>query len=230
MTLDEAVTIVRARITDFTHLVHSDVDLKNLLEQGACDVAALTLCYERKTVYTHVDSPQAFVVGGREYLIAGDVGLGGLGLTDVHRILSVHVNTKPLVQITPEGFTMSRIGGTAAATPEFWYEYAGRLGFRPSPSTAFLTDYTLEISYAASVGAWTSGECVLPPAFDELVVSYAYSKALMREGQWEEALSMLIEWFKDVQSQAIVLQAPETQKSGPPQAPTQRRDQQRQKR
>ena len=229
MTIDEGITLLRAMIPDFVSTVHNEADLIDLLEQGANEVAALTLCYERKTTFTDADSPQVFVVGQREYLINFAKDQGQLGLVDSIKILSVHLDGFPLTQITPEGYTAAQLGGTAQGIPAFWYEFAGRLGFRPTPSS-LPGGFTLEVTYAARIGEWVGGECVLPAAFDDLILRYAYVKALMREGQWEDALSAFITWLKDVQMQPVVVQRPATQKSGPPMPPTQARDQQRQRR
>ena len=230
MTLDEAIIILRQMIPDFTSLVHSDTDLRELLRQGADEVAALTLCYERQATLTSDDLDPVFALGQREYPLRDSVNAGGLGLGDALKVLHVHIDGFPLTQITPASYTAARLAGTPTGRPEFWYEFAGHLGFRPTPSQAWLDDYTMEINYAAEVEVWTEGECPLPPAFDDLILQFAYLKAMIREGQWEEALSTFTGWLEEVAAQRLVSQRPATQQSGPPMPPTQARDQRRQRR
>jgi hypothetical protein len=213
MTLDDAVALLQDEVGDWAGLIHTVPDLKNLLEAGANDVAALTLGYERSVIFRHTDSPQALAHGVREYLLSGPIGELGLGRSDVLKVLHIHVNGIALVQITPDQYTQIDHAAPTGGTPHYWYEFAGTVGFKPYPNTTFLASYEMELTYAASVGNWTSGESVLPLALQDLSRGPAYIKAKMREGQWQEAATAFNAWFEQVQTQTATVQRPITQKS-----------------
>ena len=85
-------------------------------------------------------------------------------------------------------------------TPKYFYEFAGTVGFKPVPSAAFISGgYTLEVTYAASVGNWTSGESVLPESTQLLLLQPAYLKAMLREHRWQEATTAFTAWFEQIQ-------------------------------
>ena len=82
MTLDETVALLQDWLRPMAGVQHTVADLKNLAEQAANDVAALTLSYEKRVVYRHTDSPALFYANQREYVINGTGGEGGLGILD----------------------------------------------------------------------------------------------------------------------------------------------------
>lgn len=212
MTLEEALTLLRTMLPDFNRLLHSDASLKDWLEQGANEVAALTLCYERRATFTHTDSPKALMAGAREYFIAGAVGELGLGILDALQITSIHLDHEPLTMMTARHYHTRSAGTPLSGQPKFWYEFAGRVGFRPIPDAAVLASYTMDINYAAAVGAWTGGESVLPAGFQDLSVRFAFVKAKAREEKWSAMAVAFEQWFEQIQTQPLIVMRPATHK------------------
>jgi hypothetical protein len=223
MTITEASSLLRHMLPDLQRLIHNDQDLLDLLEQAANEVAALTWGYEQSVLLTSADNPQFLVPGVREVLIEGFA-------PHALRVISVHTGTGPLTQITPEGYGAARLNDRLTGPPEFWYQWGRYLGLRPMPDAAWLSNYGLRVLYASRVGQWIDDECPLPSAYDDLILGFAYVKCKIREGQWETAMSYAAEWLSEVGAQPIIVERPETQRSGPPMPPTQRRDTARQRR
>jgi hypothetical protein len=219
MTLDEAVEQLQDWLSDFTGLTHREADLRDLMEQAASIVAALTLGYERVATFTDADSPDALLAGFREYDIDGTIGQGGLGITDGLKILAVHLDGQALVRITPAQYSEvdPHVSG---GIPRYWYEFAGAVGLLPYPLAPTVADYELRVTYAAQVTSWTSGESVLRPAHDELLLAYAYLKACLREGRWQEASTTFEAWFQQAQIVPMQFTPPSTKRGELTLAPT----------
>ena len=190
ITLAQSLQDLRAMLREHAPVFWSDADLTDLLSQAQQDVASLTLASQRRTVLYSSDTPQALRPGVRHYALEGALGSGGLGLESVVTVLHIFKDAESLPKWSPEMVVSADARSSAGGgEPEYWYQFAGMLGFAPYPNVAFLgTNWDIELVYAAYPADWTAGESVLPSGFDELPTYLAFTKAMLAQKKWDVAL------------------------------------------
>ena len=117
----------------------SDADLSDWLDQGQREVAALTLCYQRRVTFANTDPTRVLMAGVREYAIAGGVGEAGLGISDNIRILHVYLSSQSMPLWSPEMVNQADARSAGGGTPRYYYQFAGQFGVVPYPSSTFIT-------------------------------------------------------------------------------------------
>ena len=221
ITLAESLTACEDLLRDHAGLLTSPAVLAAWLDQGQKDVAALTLCYQQVATYRQTDSPQAFAAGQRSYSVSAAIGAAGLGLSN--HLLTTHLllNGVPLFLWTPPMVGLADVRLTAGGgTPHYYYEFAGALGFFPYPDAAFLAStFTLELTYAARPGDWTTGASVLPPACDELPIYFAATRAAIQRRHWPWAQAWYTHYLTQIQTYRLTsglqFATPQTQRQQP---------------
>lgn len=166
-----------------------NADLEALLNLGQRHVAALTLSYQRQATFADEDTPDALLAGLRDYTLNGDIGAGGLGLTDVFQVQQVYLNDTELTQIIPKAVPTWDERTRTHGSPAAWYAFAGVLTLIPYPTSTFLTSYELTVVYAAQPPTWASGNSVLPEGMSDLVVWFTAALALFRVQKYADALA-----------------------------------------
>lgn len=189
ITLEQSLQDLRAMLHEHTPISWNTADLTDFLSQAQQDVAALTLAWQRRVVFRHTDSPQVWMAGVRQYAWDGVVGSGGFGLQDTITVVHLFKDGTSLPKWSPEMVVTADVRSSAGpGEPEYWYQFAGRLGFAPYPSAAFLAGpWDLEVVYAAYPDDWTGGTSVLPSGFDELPTYLAFVKAMLAKRRWTVA-------------------------------------------
>jgi len=196
ITLTQALADVRTILMEPHPIVYDTPDLRDLLDQGQKDTAALTLCYQRRVAFANTDPTDWPIAGLRDYALTVPVGSGGLGITDAMKVLHVYLNDNALFRWTPEMQGMADARVDAGGTPRFYYEFAGVVSFIPYPNAAFVAStYTMEVVYAAYPVDWTSGDSVLPSGFDELPTYYTVAMAYLSRKKWSMAAAAYQHWL-----------------------------------
>lgn len=199
-----------------------DTDLEALLSLGQRHVAALTLSYQRQATFVDEDTPDALIAGLRDYTLNGDVGAGGLGLTDVLSVEQVYLNDTELTEILPKAVPTWNEATRTHGSPAAWYEFAGVLTLIPYPTTAFLVNYELTVVYAAQPVVWESGNSVLPEGMSDLVVWFAAALALFRAQKYADALAAYTNYIRIADAyMPVAVTTPETSRAAlvlPPRA------------
>ncbi len=187
MTLEESREAVKVLLRQHNQQLCDDSVLDGWLEQGQADVCALTYAYQQVAVFAEDDSPAALIPGQRVYTQTGAVGGGGLGLDDHLRTLHVTWDSVPLLRWTPQMTGVADAASGSSGPPRFYQEFAGELIFVPYPNAAALDSYSLEVTYAALPGSWTSGAGVLPVGPDTAPVWFAACRVAMMRRAWTQA-------------------------------------------
>lgn len=203
ITLEQSLQDLRAMLREHTPISWSTADLTDLVSQAQQDVAALTLAVQRRVVFANTDTPQVWLAGVRHYAWDGVVGSGGLGLQDTLTVVHLFKDGTSLPKWSPEMVVSADVRSSAGTgEPEYWYQFAGRLGFVPYPSAAFLAGtWDLEVVYAVYPEDWTGGASVLPSGFDELPTYLALVKAMLAQKRWtvaqqayEDVMQLLLQY------------------------------------
>ena len=186
--LTEAIRDTRTLLGEPRANRWTDADLTMLLDRGQKHVAGLTLGYQRFVTLRETDAPTALIAGRRDYALAGTVGAGGLGLTDVLAVQHLYLNGDELVQIVPKAVPTWDARVLASGTPNGWYEFADVVTLVPYPNAAFLASYSVLIVYAALPPDWTSGPSVLPEGIGDLTAWFAAALAFYSVHKYADAL------------------------------------------
>ncbi len=201
ITLAESLLETKDLMHSYAGLATADSVLRGWLSQGQKDTAALTLSYQRTLPLANTDAPQALMAGQRAYPVALPIGAGGLGLTDHLKTLHILLNGLPLFLQTPTMIGRADVHTTGPGTPHYYYEFAEALTFVPYPNAAFLaTTFTIELVYGASPADWTSGESVLPAAFERLPIYFAATRAAIQRRHWPVAQQWYQQYIGQIQA------------------------------
>lgn len=187
--LTDAIRDTRTLLGEVSAVRWTDADMIMLLDLGQKHVAGLTLGYQRQVAFRDTDATDVFLPGRRDYALAGTVGAGGLGLTDVLAIQQIYLNDNELAQVIPKAVPTWNERARGTGTPAGWYEFAEVLTFLPIPNSAFLASYDVLVIYAALPTDWTTGLSVLPEGIADLTVWFAAALAFYSVNKYADALS-----------------------------------------
>lgn len=163
MNRGEMRTEVRYLLNESTAAFWTDTEIDNWLDQGQRDIAVKALCIESTGSITTA-------AGTREYSYTG------------LKCAACEYNNKTLVAIPIKQIGHRTINGV---TPQYWYEYNGKIGVDPLPDAV----YSIKTYLAVDSTDFANDAAVstLPVIFQSSILLYAFYKGLMKERKFAQA-------------------------------------------
>lgn len=178
--LSDLRTRVRALLNETSTRFYTDAEINRWLNDGERDLATKGLCMEGIAVKTTTASIRTIAIQYSKVLAIEYQPASG--------------SRKGLTKITPQYLGHIKTNG---ATPQFWFQWGNNIGIEPISNDTYTLN--LYVSNLPSIEmSEDTDEPEIPSEFIPLIVRYAYSMALMKDGLFSLAGSVYQNYILDV--------------------------------
>ena len=174
---------VRVLLDEPTAKKWSDANLLQFINDGMADVAARTLSYQGTEDVTLVGNTVEYTPS-----------------TDYIAVITCIYNPATGKSIGLKKGNVRSRGSTGADDfdePVWWYEFGGKVGFYPAPTS--VTTETVTVYFAKRPGTITAGQDILTPAvFDNALMYFVTYQAFLMDGRIAEANNYMMLYMKEI--------------------------------
>uniref|UniRef100_A0A6M3XAB4 Uncharacterized protein n=1 Tax=viral metagenome TaxID=1070528 RepID=A0A6M3XAB4_9ZZZZ len=165
------LTQVRSILNEPSEQFFDDTEITAWLKEAAIDISTKTMCVETSAAVT---------------VTAGT--LDATEPTDCLKVYAVYISNKGLMRIHPR--QIAHITPTPSTIPQFYYHFAGKLGFYPIASTGM----TATVLYSKLVDSVVN----LPYEYQEYAIDYAVYRAKLKDGKYAQANHVLSKYLNSL--------------------------------
>jgi len=176
------ITNVRSYLQESTADTWSDAELLVWLNDGQIDIAARSRCLEGTADISLVASTHEYSI------VSNYIDIVRVVYTDAS---GIEVGLVPS-EVGGLGHNIKNIG-----TPRYWYQWGGKVGVYPIPSS--VTTETITIYYTERPSDVASGDNIeLPAHFDKALTLYVVGEALKKKFRYADSGSFKAEYLEEL--------------------------------